>query len=467
MRTWSPEYPSRQNWLNQTNHPILFKTVVILTVVGGSALVGRFSDPWFFLGPVVILATLWSLNAPHWGILMGLVGAVTIAQGIETGTKSDVNISVIFVPALAAIWLFKGLLTRRLHLLSLPVNKPLLGFIMAATLSLVVGDVWRDFNVSNVKLEVQLAGWTIMVLSAVAFWLGANVISSRRILETIVNVFILFSFVVIVNAWLTQWFGIPFVFTVTNALFFLWPVALSLGQLFFNVKLPPLMRLLCLINASAWLAFSLLVTRANVSDWLPQLVVVAVLGFLRWRRWFLVLAVAAAIFFAYRGGVIIEGLLKDEASSFYRPLLWRNVIEVGMRSPILGLGPASYKPYTVTYYNAEGMPGWSEWINYGVSSHNNYIDIFAQTGVIGLFFFLWTLGSIGYLAFTLFRHAPIGFAQGYAAAMLGGWIAVLVSCGLADWLIPQVYNIGLNGFRVSFYAWLFWGAMGVLQRDPV
>jgi hypothetical protein len=41
---------------------------------------------------------------------------------------------------------------------------------------------------------------------------------------------------------------------------------------------------------------------------------------------------------------------------------------------------------------------------------------------------------------------------------------MLVSGMFGDWLIPFVYNIGLNGFRASVFGWLFLGGLVVIER---
>ena len=57
-----------------------------------------------------------------------------------------------------------------------------------------------------------------------------------------------------------------------------------------------------------------------------------------------------------------------------------------MRNPITGLGPAAYRPYarheTATLGERTGsIPQ--------VNSHNNYVDLFAHVGMLGLGIFLW------------------------------------------------------------------------------
>ena len=48
---------------------------------------------------------------------------------------------------------------------------------------------------------------------------------------------------------------------------------------------------------------------------------------------------------------------------------------------LFGTGPGGYASYYMSYFPTEGM-----------ASHSNYIDIIAQTGVVGAFFILWFFG---------------------------------------------------------------------------
>src|SRR5581483_760338 len=129
------------------------------------------------------------------------------------------------------------------------------------------------------------------------------------------------------------------------------------------------------------------------------------------------------------------------------------------QSPILGLGPANYYWYTPLY----PILGWYVSFN----SHNNYLDILLQTGILGLGCFLWIMWEVGRLGWSL-RHAfADNFAQGYVYGCLGGLAGSLAACWLADLLVPFVYNIGLNGFRASVLAWLFFCGFVALHRISI
>ena len=115
--------------------------------------------------------------------------------------------------------------------------------------------------------------------------------------------------------------------------------------------------------------------------------------------------------------------------------------------------------------DTSGLPNWSEWLETGVLSHNNYLDIFAQTGAVGSIFFIWLLVSIGYMAIKTHVRAENPFEKSYSGVIIALLTGILVIMSFGDWLIPYVYNIGIEGFRTSSIIWLFLGALAPFYKD--
>jgi hypothetical protein len=59
---------------------------------------------------------------------------------------------------------------------------------------------------------------------------------------------------------------------------------------------------------------------------------------------------------------------------------------------------------------------------------------------------------------------PEGFPRAYVYGALGGLAGTLFSGMLGDWILPFVYNVGLEGFRASGLAWMFLGAVVALEQ---
>jgi hypothetical protein len=106
------------------------------------------------------------------------------------------------------------------------------------------------------------------------------------------------------------------------------------------------------------------------------------------------------------------------------------------------------------------------WLYPRVSSHNNYIDIYAQTGLLGLGLFCWFVVEVARLGLCLRARFSAGFLAGYVNAMLAAGAACLVIMLLADWILPFVYNIGFPGFQASVLVWLFVGGLVAIDQWP-
>jgi hypothetical protein len=52
-----------------------------------------------------------------------------------------------------------------------------------------------------------------------------------------------------------------------------------------------------------------------------------------------------------------------------------------------------------------------------------------------------------------------GFPKAYVIGVIAGLAGTITSGILGDWVIPFVYNIGLQGFRTSIFPWIFFGGL--------
>ena len=132
------------------------------------------------------------------------------------------------------------------------------------------------------------------------------------------------------------------------------------------------------------------------------------------------------------------------------------MLEIIKVNPVFGFGPANYYWYTPEFR----IRGYYVPFN----SHNQYLDIVAQTGLLGLAFFLWFFFEVGRLGWQLRSRVPEGFAQAYVYGALGGLAGTLAAAFLVDWVIPFVYNIGFSGFRGSILAWIFLAGLVCLDQ---
>ena len=149
---------------------------------------------------------------------------------------------------------------------------------------------------------------------------------------------------------------------------------------------------------------------------------------------------------------LIPQLLADDTYSFStRIAAWEIISEIAQVNPVFGVGPANYYRYTPLF----SILGYS--VNF--SSHNQYVDLIAQTGIVGLVFFLWFFASMFIFGWKRKSKVPEGFPTAYTYGILGGILGTLAAGMLGDWILPFVYNIGFVGFRSSIFPWIFLGGM--------
>jgi len=102
-----------------------------------------------------------------------------------------------------------------------------------------------------------------------------------------------------------------------------------------------------------------------------------------------------------------------------------------------------------------------------MASHSNYIDLVAQTGIVGAFFYLWFFGAQtwGNYRFSLKLRSRADFAESLSAAVLGGTAGCVIAMALGDWLLPFAYTQTIAGFDLAAFNWLFMGSLWALKRS--
>jgi hypothetical protein len=234
-------------------------------------------------------------------------------------------------------------------------------------------------------------------------------------------------------------------------------VALAGSQALINKKLNSNWRILMAILAALALTRGW-INREWVSGWLPAAIGFWVILMLWNWRWGFVTGVVSGLVALVFNPAILQRLLEiDQYSIYTRQEAWRivlnNIVKI---SPLIGLGPANYYNYTPLF----PILGYAIRFN----SHNQYVDLIAQIGFIGLFIFIWLMTEIGWLGWRLKDRFAPGFEKAYVIGALGGLAGTLAAGMFGDWFIPFVYNIGLEGFRTSVFGWIFLGGLVAIER---
>lgn len=402
--------------------------------------------------PVVLLAT----SRLEYGVLATIFTAAFVRFSLPTGTQSRIVASLLITAIFIVLWLARMLVVRkRLYLKPSSTNVPLLAFILTTIISYIWSNAFRDplVVVGSTWPMVQLGGMAVMILLPGAFLLTSNTISEIRWLKFLCGLITLIGVLALVGHFL----NLRLSFLNTGGLFSLWFVSLTYAQALFNQRLPSWLRFVLLALAGVWV-YIYFVTRVTwLSGWLPPLVSIAIISFLKSRRIFLVFLLLVTVYagthWSYYTGVVLAS--ESAESGQTRLAAWEHNWRVTGQHLLFGTGPAGYAAYYMSYFPSEAM-----------ATHSNYIDILSQTGIIGLFFCLWFFAALGWTGYKLcMRLRKTGdFSEGLANAILAGWTGCMIAMGLGDWLFPFVYTQTIAGFDYAVYSWVLFGGIEILNH---
>jgi len=406
-----------------------------------------------------------------------LIPAVLVAAALlspitlNTGTDVTLNAVSLLIPVSTAIWLLNMLRRRNTRFADSRANRPLMLFLLANLLSLLIGRATWDPTVpiSNNFLLVQLAQWAIFAFSAAAFWLAANLVKSQSHLWRLTALCLLLlggAAIMSFMPGLGRLVGRIPAGSFGRVLLLALLTGLGGGQLLFNRELSPAWRIFLAATLLAGTASAFIVLREMVAAWLAVIAALGTLFFLRFQRlrWLMTLLVLAAAVTGLLIPSVYEfagGEEEWQISGASRLVLTKRTLDVTLRNPITGLGPAAYRPYAAME-PLKYRGGY--WIRPRVNSHNNYVDIFSQAGLLGLGLFLWFMVAVARMAWRLGLRFRNGFSAGYINGILAVWVACMVNMLLADVFLPFVYNVGFPGFQASVLVWLFMGGLVALEQ---
>lgn len=451
---------------------VMIVAVVLAAPVAGYIVTSRRIDPTFVLGGLVglLLLLLWQRRASRManshlyetGILaVMLAGGMISFFTLPTGRESRIVISLVITLGLIAHWLIVSLRhERRVPLRPSPITRPLLSFVAVSVIAYFWSYVFRDPNmfVWSSFPFVQLAALLVNVTLPLLLLFVANkiddVIWLKRMVAVMVGLGALSIALYFTATPVHDWF----MYRGTRGLFGMWVGVLALALAFFHRGLPKWVRVLLLGLAFVLVYRYFFLGRTWVTGWLPLGVGLLIVLFARSKRLFLVVAVIGAIYiglnfdFYYNNIVVSE---EEEGSGSGRVELWVRNLNHVVHHPLFGMGPAGYAIYNMTYHPTDAR-----------STHNNYFDVLAQTGIIGASMYLWLFGTLIVLAQRT-RRAMRGrsdFLEAFSVATMAGSISVMIGMMLGDWVLPFAYNQTISGFDNAAFSWILLGAMVALYH---
>ena len=447
--------------LQQQNYRPLVRVAVVLGVIllaVAAALVDSHTVSLILMGlPIGIGIVLIFMRHPGLGLVAMIPASFVIPFEIGVSSGSSLNPPMLIIMLMTGLWVLDMVvIKRRIAFNSPQIMLPAVVLIVIVILAFINGQLpWFAFA-NKAPITAQIGEVALFVLSVSIFLVAAHQIKSLVWLKAITWVYLgigLFFFIMetlpVIKAYSLRVYS----YGALTSLFWVWMVALSLGQALYNRHLLPWQRIGLILVTLITMFYGYTLIPGWKSGWVPALAAAAVLIALYSPKAAIAMVIGAVI----SSPIFLLSLIStDEYSYNTRVEAWLLIAQIVKASPILGVGPANYYWYTPLF----PIRGYAVQFN----SHNQFVDLIAQVGLLGMGTFMWLMLAIGNLGWKLRRFAPEGFARGYVYSALAGLVGMLTAAMLGDWVIPFVYNVGFRGFRGSLFGWLFLGGLVALEK---
>ncbi len=408
--------------------------------------------------PLTIASLYFVMPRPKYGPVIILFAALFIPLSLPTGTESRLVDSFLLTLFFVGNWLAKMIFVdKKFSLAPAPANKPLLGFAAITFFSIIWSGLLRDpladpANLSKKFVFVQIASALTMVMLPGVFLLVVNYIRNIRLFKWMVALVLVGG--VLGIAFRFRFF--PIYLVNDDGLFTMWVVVIATALVLFNNNIFWGWKVPLLLIAGGWVYFRFVLQVWWMAGWLPSIIVLAILAFMRSKKLFAVVLVIAAIYVMMNSDYYFGTVLGNETneSGNTRMTAWEMNWTVTGKHLLFGTGPAGYAVYYMSYFPNNAM-----------ATHNNVIDILAQTGIFGLAFVFWffiTLIWQGYKVCVRLR-GRYDFVEALANISFAGSVACLVMMMFGDWLFPFTYTQTIAGFDYVVYSWLFMAVIPVLD----
>lgn len=430
--------------------------------------------PYLLALPFLPLLFLGLSARLDYGVVAILFCMVAIKFGVSTGTASKIPASLVIAGLWIGLQLVKMALDRNIRFVKSGLNLPALVFLAIVLAS----TFWSRFLIdpqviiNNRFLNVQIGTIAVTAISILLVIMCANLIREARVVRLCYWVLLgasLFYLPFYIFESLTgagknlspDAITLQTLSRVINAggLFPMWFCCLSLSLLLnAREELTRWQRFWITLAFVGWLFRLVVLTLVRISGWLPAVIAMLVVLFLYSRKWFFIFMASALLLSALNYGLIYdaivvskekEGTLAGETS---RTSLLQQALRVSQDHPLLGTGPAGYANYYMLYFR-----------DLALSTHNNYLDMLLQYGVLGLGAFIWLCFAMIKEVWRASRLQPPGsFERAFAIGCFAGTIGMMPAMWLGDWVIPFAYNQTIAGFNYTALNWLLPGlALGL------
>lgn len=440
--------------------PFILKLAIILALLASIVLISvtivkQSSLKWMIVAAILpgILALIFCIRYLEKSPLIILLVAGFIPFGVSTGTESKVMLSMVMTGLFLGIWLVrKFVVEKKIYIEPSPVNMPLLGFVIVAIIAQIWSDIFLDpfIHVSRNVFFVKSASTAVMVLLPLSLLLVSNLIHEEKTLRWMVGIILVIGGLNLVIRFLN--INLP---VNAGGITPMWVVALSVSLALFDRGLSRAMRIGLLVLAGASIVWGFVLHIDWLAGWLPGFIALGVISLTRsWKLSLALLVILLAVFLLnstyFQKDISSETLTSGNT----RMAAWQINWNITSQHILFGTGPGGYAAYYMTYFPYEAM-----------ATHSNYIDILAETGIVGTSLYLWLFGSLFVVGLRLVRklRGRGDFIEALAISGFAGTIGCIVIMGFGDWLIPFAYTQTIAGFNYEVYSWLFMGTLLVID----
>ncbi len=372
--------------------------------------------------------------------LYGILACVAMLVGGQLvrlpafGSEGAILPNDLLIPAVAAGWLWRGLLAHRVRFLSSALSWPLGTMVVVFILTFFAGMTQLPFLSGHERLvsAMYLVRWFEYVL---LFFIVADVVRARQAGRTVLwslfaaaTVVALLGFVqlrvfpdfssMVPKGWdphvgrlLSTWFDPNFV-----AGFFSFIAVMAAA-----IALHAVGRMRYVLWAVAAVMSVGLVLTFSRSGYVSFIAGVTVLTFLKSRRLFMLMVVVAGLVVMSVPRVqerVLGAFVIDETAKT-RIVSWKNAMSVVYDFPLTGIGYNTYRYVQVDYgfqkTAAEHSAGGSD---------SSLLTILVTTGPAGLVVYLWMLWAYASIAWRAFRRGDAPFVKGLGLGALSAIASV-------------------------------------------
>jgi hypothetical protein len=447
------------------------RVAIVLALLAISALLGWRAPSMAYgglgiealvVGIVLVMALIAAFRYIEFGVFAIVLTAFFVRFTLPTGTASRIPASMLLTGLMVGVWFIYMFLRHQVHFVPARSNLPLLGFVLVSMISYPWSWLsWRpEFWAYEPMFKFQIAqfgGLLAMTLLPASLFLSLNLLRDKKWVTRVLIALVIIALPELIQRLSNR----PLVFGGLGisgpGLYHSWLVAILYAQLLFNQSLKVWQKVLFVVLILGWFYYGFVVMIKWISGWFPLMTSLVFLTYLKSKKAVVIAMLVLAIPFIlsadyYYEHVIAESV-RDDSNRLW---LWQTILfdlTLTKAGIVFGAGPAGYTPYFMTYYPGQSM-----------SAHNNYVDIIAETGIVGTFFFFWFLYETLRVGWKQSKELKDTELVAFNNGVLGGFVAMIGAMMLDDWFIPFVYNNGLPGFDMNVYAWIMIGMMLGLSK---